>query len=94
MDYDSILLHFLEILYEIKLTLLKDFIKDVLAGWRSSQSTTVELPHLLLTGRQSPDLIVALLLDDFFLEELVENRSNVAYPLDQMNFMSIHKVLS
>lgn len=82
---------FLEVINEIFLIFNKDFIEDVFAGW--SIQETVELPHLLLRGSQSSDMIISLLVDDFLGEELIQNLCNGFHSLDQLDFMLIHKVL-
>lgn len=48
---------------------LKELVEDILAVWASLQGRAVELPHLLLGDRQSPDLIIGLPLDDISGEE-------------------------
>lgn len=87
------LLPFLEISNEIRLLFLKDLVEDILAVYASLQGRAVDLPHLVLADRQSPDLIVGLPLDDLSGEELIQNGIQVGRSLDQLSHVFIHKVL-
>lgn len=72
---------------------LKASVEGIFAGSATFQRTIVELPQLCLADGQTNDFLIALLMDDFLLEQLIQNGFDVAHPRDQLWTIFIHKVL-
>lgn len=65
------LLGFLKLIYKKCFVLFEASEEEIFTGFTTFQATAVQLPYLLLSRQQTPDLVITLLADDSFVQELI-----------------------